>query len=408
MGTDTSDCEKTAGYRISRYLMRRTPWGWGVQERIQRVLYGVGADRRQQLRVRRFFMSLASYTMWYVIAFVCWRSGLLDVSLTHFVRAGAALYVTQFFFYFLIRSGLNLKFRDPSLTVMQILVGLTWALILVSISSEIRGLMLTVFMITLLFGIFALDKRQFLLTSLVAYTGYTALVLYEYLTGLNLFTVGYYVVSLILLAGVLLWTSMFGSYVSNLRHTLRVRNDELEAVLGRMSALADHDDLTGLLNRRVITEILQKLKARADRTGETFSVCIIDLDNFKDVNDVYGHLTGDRVLVEFANTVSRELRGMDLVMRIDTVFGRYGGEEFILLLPETDMPGALRCAERLRGRQSTTHIDPNGHVPRCTLSAGVAEYRPGEDIESILRRADRALYAAKHAGRNRVELAMSE
>ena len=379
-----------------------------VRMAIHRMLLGTGTDRRQQLRVRRFFMSLASYTMWYLIALACWHGGLLEISAEHIALAGVLMYASQLVFYILIRSGLNLRFRDPSLTVMQIVVGLAWTLFLIAVSREIRGLMLTVYMITLLFGIFALDKRQFLLTGLFAYVGYAALVLYERISGQGMFSSGYYVVSLIMLGGVLLWTSMFGSYVSNLRHKLRVRNDELENVLRQMRDLADHDDLTGLLNRRVITAALQKLKSRADRTGETFSVCIIDLDNFKDVNDEHGHLTGDRVLVEFARTVSRELRGMDLVARSDAAFGRYGGEEFILLLPKTDLEGAHRCAERLRARQFAVGREPGDELPPCTLSAGIAEYRPGEDIEAILRRADRALYVAKHGGRNRVELAVAD
>lgn len=319
--------------------------------------------------------------------------------------AGTAVFSSQFMFLVVIRSGLNCRFRDPSLTIAQMLVALTWALLLIAVSREIRGVMLTVYMITLLFGIFALDRRQFLLTGLFAYVGYAGLVLYERLSGLGYFTGGYYLVSLIMLGGVLLWTTMFGTYVSNLRHKLQARNEELEKVLLRMRDLADHDDLTGLLNRRVITDALRKLKARADRTGEPFSVCILDLDKFKDVNDEYGHLTGDRVLVEFAETMSKELRGMDLVARGAPSFGRYGGEEFILLLPSTGLQGAEQCAERLRERQERKQ--ENSDTPPCTLSAGVAAYRPGEDIESLLRRADRALYAAKHGGRNQVALAES-
>ena len=379
--------------------------GGRLRNFLYRLLIGEGVDRRQHLRVRRFFMSFASYTMWYLIALAGWEAGLLEISTRNAVLAGVAMYTSQFAFYFVIRKGLNLRFRDPSLTVIQILVGLTWALFLIAVSREIRGLMLTVYMITLLFGIFALDRRQFLWTGLFAYCGYTALVLYERLSKLNVFTDGYYIITLIMLGGMLLWTTMFGTYVSNLRHKLQARNDELERVLLQMRDLADHDDLTGLLNRRVITDALQKLKARADRTGETFSVCLLDLDKFKNVNDEYGHLTGDRVLVEFASAMSKELRGMDLVARNDPAFGRYGGEEFILLLPNTDVHGAHRCAERLRERQEVRPAGEQSATPACTLSAGVAQYRPGEDIESLLRRADRALYAAKHGGRNRVALA---
>lgn len=370
-----------------------------------RWIVAEGAERRQRLRVRRFFMAFASYTMWYLIALACWKAGLLDVSGTIIALAGIGVYASQFILYALIRSGYNLRFHDPSLTVPQILIGLSWALFLIAVSREIRGIMLTVYMITLLFGIFALDKRRFLVTGLMAYAGYTVVVLVERLRGETFFSDGYYIVSVIVLGGVLLWTTMFGSYVSNLRYRLQARNEELEKVLLQMRELADRDDLTGLFNRRVIMEALHQMKARADRTGETFSVCIIDLDKFKDVNDAFGHLTGDRVLVEFSRTMASELRGMDFVARSDPSFGRYGGEEFILLLPGTDADGARRCGERLRTRQEARKHEQGAKTPGCTLSAGVAEYVSGEDIESLLRRADRALYAAKHEGRNRVHLA---
>src|SRR5690606_18314537 len=158
-------------------------------------------------------------------------------------------------------------------------------------------------------------------------------------------------------------------------------------------------DLTGLLNRRVIMGALRKLKARADRTREPFSVCIIDLDNFKTVNDRYGHLTGDRVLADFSRAMSQELRAMDYLGRSDPALGRYGGEEFILLLPGADIAGARGCAERLRLCQEERSRAEGDGPPSCTLSAGIAQYAAGEDIESLLRRADQALYAAKHEGR---------
>lgn len=361
-------------------------------------------DRRQRLRLRRFVMSLASYTMWYLIALASWHAGLLDISGESLALAGVLMFMSQAVFHVLIRSGANLRFADPSLTVPQILVGLAWSLFLIAISREIRGVMLTAYMITLLFGIFALDRRRFLLVGLAAYVGYATLVVYERISGLAFFSAGYYVLSLIVLGGILLWTASFGSYVSDLRHKLQARNEELETVLAKMRDLADRDDLTGLLNRRVIMENLQRLEARAERTGETFSVCIIDLDKFKLVNDQFGHLAGDRVLVAFSETMSRELRGMDFAARSSVSLGRYGGEEFILLLPNTDAGGAQRCAERLREQQEAWRATDT-ELPPYTFSAGVAEYRTGENVESLLRRADHALYAAKHAGRNRVELA---
>ena len=142
------------------------------------------------------------------------------------------------------------------------------------------------------------------------------------------------------------------------------------------------------------------------RTGSTFSVCIIDLDNFKQVNDRFGHNAGDRVLKDFADFAESELRAMDTVAegrkwRNEHAFGRYGGEEFILLLPDTGLAGAHACAERLRLKQQQL-LEEHRTAPHVTLSAGIAEYVRGENVESMLRRADAALYQAKHDGRNQV------
>lgn len=375
-----------------------------MRDSVSAWIAGAGLERRQQLRLRRFFMAFASYLMWYLIALACWKAGLLEASGRLIALHGAGMLVTQAVFYGLIRSGASLRFRDPALTMAQILVALAWGLVLIAVSREIRGIVLIVYMITLLFGIFALDRRRFLITGLIAYLAYVTLIVVERMRGQEFFSDGYYLASVIVLGGVLLWTTSFGSYVSNLRYKLQTRNEELEKVLGQMRELADRDDLTGLFNRRVIMETLRKLQARAARTGETFSVCIVDLDEFKGINDAYGHLAGDRVLAEFSAAMAGELRDMDFIARGDSSFGRYGGEEFILLLPGTNSDGAYRCAERLRQRQDERRRQADG-TPACTLSAGVAEYRSGEDIESLLRRADRALYAAKHEGRNRVHLA---
>jgi diguanylate cyclase (GGDEF)-like protein len=149
---------------------------------------------------------------------------------------------------------------------------------------------------------------------------------------------------------------------------------------------------------------LSREKDRADKVGSVFSLCIFDLDHFKRLNDEHGHLVGDRVLADFAYLARRELRASD-VIDLDgegRCFGRFGGEEFLCLLPSTDRNGARRCAERLRVATSRAEFGNKVHV---TLSAGVAEYRHGESVTDTLRRADEALYFAKQTGRNRVACA---
>lgn len=370
---------------------------------IDNLVFGEGTERDQRLRIRRFMMSLSSYAMWYLIGVICYRFGLLDIELPGLIAAGFLIMASQFVFYLLIRTDLNLRFDDPSMTLAQILLALLWALFLIAITREIRGVMLTVYMVTLLFGIFALGKRSFMIAAIVGFLGYAGLTIAEWLLYPGLFSEGFYIASLVVLGGVLLWTTLFGVHVSNLRHRLSARNQELEEALERIRVLAEHDDLTGLYNRRFIMESLRREIARQGRQQTTFSVILMDLDDFKQVNDRFGHSAGDKLLQEFSKVIEQELRQMDIVRKTDDegAFGRYGGEEFIAILPDANLQGAHEAAERLRVQQEQ-RMQQQRTVPHVTLSAGVAEHVPGESIESLLRRADQALYAAKRQGRNRV------
>ncbi len=160
-----------------------------------------------------------------------------------------------------------------------------------------------------------------------------------------------------------------------------------------LQRLSNHDRLTGLYNRLKLEHRLAEELARARRHGSPFSVVLIDIDHFKRVNDTHGHAIGDLVLQCLGHVLLRDRRSTDMV-------GRWGGEEFLILCPETRIDGGLLVAERLR---AATQDCPMPEAGRVTLSAGVAEYRAGDCEESLVARADAALYRAKSAGRNRVE-----
>lgn len=164
-----------------------------------------------------------------------------------------------------------------------------------------------------------------------------------------------------------------------------------------LERLARTDSLTGLLNRQRLMERLEKEVERATRYGRPLSVMIMDLDHFKEVNDNYGHLAGDSVLVSTAKTVSSTLRATDFA-------GRYGGEEFCVVLPETGMDGAADLAQRLREAVENKEHYIDGASLTVTCSIGVAEAESG-DVEETIAMADAALYLAKGSGRNRVERA---
>lgn len=162
----------------------------------------------------------------------------------------------------------------------------------------------------------------------------------------------------------------------------------------QMAYLAFNDYLTGLPNRRGIERILRDEVERARRYGRPLSVVMVDLDHLKRVNDTFGHDAGDRVLQEVARLLARELRRTDRV-------GRWGGEEFIVVAPETDRRAAWVLAQRLK---ETLERQPFDQVSTITASYGVASFRPDDTVQSLIKRADEALYRAKVAGRNRVEV----
>lgn len=180
-------------------------------------------------------------------------------------------------------------------------------------------------------------------------------------------------------AAAILLTSVF--WILRLRRT----NREL-AVLSRTDAL------TGLTNRAAATRRLEEEIGRATRHGRPLSVILFDLDNFKSINDHFGHAAGDEVLRRFAELLGRVARGGD-------VTARWGGEEFLIICPETDEAGAARAAERV---VTTMRALDFGDGRRHTVSAGVAAHRAGEGIDAWLHRADEALYRSKAAGRDRV------
>jgi diguanylate cyclase (GGDEF)-like protein len=165
---------------------------------------------------------------------------------------------------------------------------------------------------------------------------------------------------------------------------------------------ANRDPLTGALNRRAFTLMADKEMSRARRNGKLFSVLMMDLDHFKRINDRLGHDGGDALLCQFVTTAEQILRGED-------IFCRFGGEEFVALLPDTTAEQALVAAERLRTAfaKGSATMEPRSDLHPFTVSIGISELERSQDddIESLLRRADVALYRAKDLGRNRCELA---
>ena len=170
-------------------------------------------------------------------------------------------------------------------------------------------------------------------------------------------------------------------------------NRKLNTLNKELERLSITDRLTGLFNRMKLDAVLASESLRAQRTGQPFSLILIDVDHFKQVNDTHGHQTGDRVLIELAGLLQSGTREIDIV-------GRWGGEEFLVICPHTDSAGACQLAENLRLK---IQAHPFPTVAHKTASFGVATFQSGDQGKDIVARADTALYASKDGGRNRVE-----
>ncbi len=295
-----------------------------------------------------------------------------------------------------IRSGLNKRFADPSMTVPQMLSTVlcaAWAYTFTGSAHPAVGLILAVI---LMFGMFGLSTRQFLwvgLVSLGIFGGVMALMASRrpdrYPPGGELV---YFVMLSIIVAGVAVLTMR----LHRIRDRLRRQKVELEAALAHIHRLATHDDLTGLVNRRHMQELLENERMRLERSEQDWCLALIDLDHFKAVNDAHGHAIGDEVL----RALSRHAH--TLIRRTD-VLARWGGEEFVLMLPNTPIATASTSLERLRQHFHANPLVVHGIGLPVSFSAGLTEHVRGESIAQTLERADKLCYQAKTLGRNRVE-----
>lgn len=340
--------------------------------------------------MRRYLMGAAASLVTVALVFVAAWGGLLPYAAA--ARYGAAIVVYIVLFYFVFRTGLNQRARDPSLTFYMIFASLLMILFVVAAANRQHEALMFLVILSFIFGVFRLTTREWLvLTALVS--GAYAIILSEQPAldareGLALW---------IFATVTFLMFSLVGGYISGLRLRLVESTRRLEQLVQQTKELAIRDELTGAFNRRHMMGRLGDDAARARRYKTPLSVCLLDIDYFKRINDTLGHPAGDAVLRAVASFFPTLLRSTD-------VFARFGGEEFLLLLPETDLRGARGLAERVRIGASRLAVEGLPADFRITLSAGVAQFRADESVDALLKRADIALYRAKESGRNRVEV----
>ena len=273
-------------------------------------------EPRQAHRLRRFFLGCGGVavvlTLLALYVYAGWMAREALAALIVISAAGCA------FFYAWLRSGLNLRSRDPSLTAPMMIASTAVMLFAIRAAPEGRALLVLAYLVPLFFGIFRLSPRQIALFAAAFMLGYGAILWEAWpADGTNAWRVA--LVQWLVPAVVLSWFAGFAGYLSRLReHWSRAHVDLVEA-LERARTLILQDDLTGLYTRRHLMEVLERERRTSQRASTGFCVLMLDLDRFKNINDSHGHAAGDEVLRSFARTLRPLIRPAD-------VLGRYGGE----------------------------------------------------------------------------------
>jgi len=360
--------------------------------------------RHQRVRLERLRLSCLSYALQLGIVFAIYIVQPLSLALV--AGYGFTLLAIVTIFHIVFKQGWNLRFREPDLTLAQVLAPAlpSFALFYFVDGAQAQAAFMLTCIVPLLYGMFGLNMRRFIFAGGFYVAGYLAMLSARIVVEHDDLPVGRSWILPVSLALVMLQIGLIGGVVNKLQQAIRRRNEQLTEAMRKISEMAIRDELTGLYNRRWLMDVLRNERGRLTRGDRQLCVCLMDIDHFKHVNDEYGHGTGDRVLAELADSLTGVVRDVD-------TFGRLGGEEFLWIMPDCDMDAAFEAAERLRlhARRMWFRNDDNGFIS-ITLSMGIAGCSSVEPkrIETLLRLADDALYEAKDSGRDKVKKSANE
>ncbi len=352
----------------------------------------VGTEPRQQLRASQALLALSVYAVFAVVQHVEVLLGMIDEAASW--RLTAYNLCGGLGFYALVRSGLNRRFTgDPALTLPQsvwAIVGIAWSY---AITGPARGAVLLIMVLVILFGMFALSPARSRALAAFAFSLLAAAMVWKGWTDPARYDPRVEALHLAFAAIVTAACAVLSIRLGRLRARLEAQRSDLAHALERIQDLATRDELTGLLNRRALFGRLQAALRERGRPRRV-AVALIDLDHFKRINDAHGHAGGDRVLRHFAETAQAAVREGDLL-------ARWGGEEFLLMMPGADLAQALAALARLREQLLAAPLDAVAPGLVVRFSAGAAVCDDEAALDRAIDAADRAMYAAKQAGRDR-------
>ncbi len=354
-------------------------------------------DAKQRIRAQRTLQAIGGGVSQTLVSIILFMVGGFRLELQGFLLLMLILWIGHLSFFFIIRLGINLRFYDPSMTREMVVWSTFTLLITVFCMDRFRPLMMMFFPIILTYGAFSMTAGQYRKTAAIMILGYVCVIFILFTCYPRTMHIKDELVVALVFALVVVAFSFVTNQISSLRNKLRKRNEDLAKAMQKIEQMAITDELTGIINRRHMIHLLENQKRLADRGSIIFSICFFDIDHFKKINDTLGHHIGDVVLKRLACTVQSQLRGSDL-------WARFGGEEFVFAVIGVDRNEALFAANRIRKTIEALSFDDVATDLKVTVSGGVAQYRCDEKIQTVLSRADQALYLAKDSGRNCIKM----
>lgn len=364
----------------------RTEW----LHRLSTLVMGHALDMRD--RIRLMLAAMLGFGFWIItLHFYAIPQGLIAARLGYWVIG--YMLITTLGCFALIRSGITRTWRDPQIAQVQLINACLIGAVCYLQAPALRSVLLQSMCVVLIFGMVSLRPSQIRVVGLSAIGLMLAALLWQWAQPPARLDLTSEALKIALACFVFLQISVFSYNAARLRSLMFRESTVLTQAVEKVQDLLVHDSLTGLFNRTHLMSLLMREHQRATCSQSPFCVAMIDLDHFKHINDTHGHQVGDTVLVAFARLARSALRDID-------VMGRWGGEEFLIILPDThEASQAQQALERLQTHLSNTVVCESTPALRLSFSAGYALWHASEDVDVLLQRADRALYAAKHAGR---------
>ena len=353
----------------------------------------VRTEEKQAIRLHRYTLGLYSYSL--ALALLGTADALGFIHTPAAITIAIACIAANTALFVLFRSGFNLRFADPSLTKLQVYLGITLLMLSLYHVDVGRGISLGLCFLVFLFGIFRLSTRELMTLALYTLAAYALVInLLMHLRPESIQNVQQEWFNWALLALSLPWFSMIGGRIRELRDRLRERKQELQDAIGTIQAMATRDEVTGLYNRAFFTESLGHALAQAERHDRSLALLFIDVDRFKLINDSLGHAVGDEALRKIGARIAGCVRGSDIVARL-------GGDEFAALIESVAAPLALHEVAQKIIEAVARPLELEQRELALSVSIGVAAMPDdGRDAQTLMRNADIAMYRAKAQGRN--------